>query len=96
LLQRGNSGFGMERKTYLPDKTHRRSFGVVANNVRDSLAIMAIVLLFAWASASALNIPLGEAPFGVAYQIGLVVAAYVAVIALVALLWKSQESPPRT
>jgi hypothetical protein len=67
------------------------------NLVRDSLVIFAIVVLSAYAVASALNLVVGATPSNqAAGSIVLVVVSFLIVLGLGFLLWRAEAGPLRT
>jgi small neutral amino acid transporter SnatA (MarC family) len=81
MLTGRNGGLGMDNE----------------NLVRDSLIVFAMVVLSAYAIASALNLVVGATPSNqVAGSIVLVVVAFLMVLGLGFVLWKSEAGPLRT
>jgi uncharacterized membrane protein YqjE len=67
------------------------------NLVRDSLIVFAMVVLSAYAIASASNLVVGATPSNqVARNIVLVVVLFLIVLGLGFVLWKSEAGPLRT
>ena len=65
-----------------------------ASRWRDSLIIMAVVVIFAYVAASALSLLVGATPSNqVTAQIVLVILLFLAVLGLGFILWRSEASP---